>query len=129
VDKINAQNAPPQAYLVWLLAFLGALGAQLYRLEHRWWKLKREPFSWYFCGYIFICLCNMAIAGVFAVVLPADNLRSAFYVGATADLVLGRLFKRGRGSGALEAASAKGKKPSVFKEIKWIVQDHADDLF
>lgn len=71
----------------------------------------------------------MAIAGIFAVVLPADNLRSAFYVGATSDLVFGRIFKRGRGSGALEAANAKSQKPSVFKEIKWLVQDHADDLF
>jgi hypothetical protein len=124
-----ATPTAPTTGPVFLLAFLGALGAQLYRLEHRWWKLKREHFSWYSMGYILVCLCNMGVAGVFAVVLPADNLRSAFYVGATADLVLGRLFKRGRGSGALEAANAKGKNTTLFNDIKAVVQDHADDLF
>jgi hypothetical protein len=67
-----------------------------------------------------------------ALILPADNLRVAFYVGATTDLTLSRLIKGDRRN-ELKAKRAGqemslNRMPSRLNETVRFIRDHASDL-
>jgi hypothetical protein len=120
-----AQDKSPSSILVLLVAACGALAPEVCRLYQaaRRGRLRIPTNT---ISYIFLSLIYAGLGGVIAIVLPAENLNVAFYVGATTDVTVSRLLKAS--PQPLEAANAGNAKPSVLKRVKWAIQDHAGDL-
>ncbi len=113
-----------------LVGCLGALAPEIVRLYKARTKSRPE-----FTGYYFvISFLHALVAGVFCLILPADNLRSAFYVGATFPTLLSGLTPRRhmtlcneapREGTVMETAASLAAKRTPWQ----IFQDHAKALF
>ena len=134
----------PNGILVFAVGSLGALAPEIYRLYKLRRKSPKEIFSFW---YYFISLLWAFVGGVFALILPADNLRAAFYAGMTFPMAISTINKH-RQKPVLAANERRFRdniikahdmtdvlerdaapKTPIFKNIIEMFRNHADGLF